>query len=235
MNQPIPQGIEVLVRKASVDPAFKMLLLERRTAAAEQIGLELSAAEAAMLQAVPAAQLEAMIAHTTVPDEHRRAFLGQAAAAMLAAAGMISTAMAIEPPKLQAPGGVRPPSPNPAPTKEPTVQERVIEVVAKQFGVEKKQVTRQTSLAKNLHADAAGVRKLKTSLEKAFDVVIPDVAFNKIESVGGVVTQVERSLMAKKQPATAPVQTVPSPQPGTSRGVRPDRPPAGGLGGMRPE
>ena len=86
---PIPRGIEVLVKKASVDPAFRQILLERRAQAAEQIGLELDPAEVMMLRAVPAAQLETIIARTRVPTEHRRAFLGKAAAAMLAAIGVI--------------------------------------------------------------------------------------------------------------------------------------------------
>lgn len=74
MNRPIPQGIEVLVLKAAVDPDFKQLLLQRRTAAAAAIGLELSVAEATMLAAVPVAQLEAVIARASVPQEHRLAF-----------------------------------------------------------------------------------------------------------------------------------------------------------------
>lgn len=84
----IPRGIEVLVKKASVDPAFKELLLGRRAAAAEEIGLKLDPAEAMMLQAVPRRQLETIIARTTVPQEHRRAFLGKVAAAMLATVGI---------------------------------------------------------------------------------------------------------------------------------------------------
>ena len=32
MRKPIPQGIEVLVLKAAIDPDFKDLLLQRRTA-----------------------------------------------------------------------------------------------------------------------------------------------------------------------------------------------------------
>ena len=43
MANPIPRGVEVLVRKASVDPAFKDLLLTAREAAASQIDLELDA------------------------------------------------------------------------------------------------------------------------------------------------------------------------------------------------
>jgi hypothetical protein len=62
----VPRGIEVLVKKAAVDPAFRELLLARRAEAASEIGLALEPAEAAMLDAIPAAQLEAIIARTTV-------------------------------------------------------------------------------------------------------------------------------------------------------------------------
>lgn len=85
---PIPRGIEVLVKKASVDAEFKGLLLAERGEAAKRIGLVLDPAETLMLRAVPASQLEAIIARTSVSQEHRRAFLGQAAAAMLAAMGL---------------------------------------------------------------------------------------------------------------------------------------------------
>jgi len=81
----IPQGIEVLVKKASVDPEFRRLLLARRSGAAREIELELGPAEAAMLDGIPAGLLEATIAQTVVSPMTRAAFLGRAAAAMLAA------------------------------------------------------------------------------------------------------------------------------------------------------
>jgi hypothetical protein len=81
----IPLGIEVLIKKASVDPAFRKLLLEKRAEAACAIALELSPAEVTALKAVPPAQLEKIIASIRVPDLQRRAFLGQVGAAMLAA------------------------------------------------------------------------------------------------------------------------------------------------------
>ena len=81
----IPRGIEVLVKKAAVDPAFRTLLLERRAGAAEEIGLTLAPAEVAMLTAISAAQLDAIIARTTVDPMSRAAFLGKAAAVMIAA------------------------------------------------------------------------------------------------------------------------------------------------------
>ncbi len=84
----IPRGIEVLVKKASVDPEFRSVLLEKRAAAAAEIGLELSNTEAAMLNAIPRAQIQKIIENTPVPDEHRRLFLGKIAAAMLAVLGI---------------------------------------------------------------------------------------------------------------------------------------------------
>jgi len=83
----IPRGIEVLVKKAAVDPEFRTVLLEKRAAAADEIGLVLDPAEAMMLKAAPAAQLEAIIAQTRVHPSVLPAFLGRAAAVMLVALG----------------------------------------------------------------------------------------------------------------------------------------------------
>ena len=99
---PIPRGVEVLIKKASVDAEFRTLLLERRAAAADEIGLRLDPAEALMLAAAPAAQLEAVIDRTNVAQEHRRAFLGKAAAAMLAAVGAAGVGIG-----LGSPAGIR--------------------------------------------------------------------------------------------------------------------------------
>jgi hypothetical protein len=84
----VPRGIEVLVKKAAVDPAFRARLLTERTKAADEIGLRLEPSEVMMLNAVPAAQLERIIANTRVKPEHRGVFLGKVAAMMLMAIGM---------------------------------------------------------------------------------------------------------------------------------------------------
>ena len=80
----IPRGIEVLMKKASVDPEFRQTLLDKRARAADEIGLELSDVETAMLNGVPGSQIEKIIENTTVPDEHRRVFLGKIGTAMVA-------------------------------------------------------------------------------------------------------------------------------------------------------
>lgn len=103
---PIPRGVEVLVKKASVDAEFREVLLAERAKAADRIGLKLDPAEALMLSAVPADQLEAIIARTHVPKDHRRVFLGTAAAAMLAAVGLFGATCVV------APRGIAPDDPN---------------------------------------------------------------------------------------------------------------------------
>ncbi|UCE27642.1 MAG: hypothetical protein JSW52_02500 [Candidatus Coatesbacteria bacterium] len=84
----VPRGIEVLVKKAAVDPEFRALLLAERSAAAAEIGLELSEAEVAMLDGVPEIQLDGIIANTMVNPKVRSAFMGRVAAVMLAALGV---------------------------------------------------------------------------------------------------------------------------------------------------
>jgi hypothetical protein len=81
----IPRGVEVLLKKASVDPEFRKLLLEQRGDAARAIDLELTEAEREMLAHIPAEQLEQIITNTKVKPRHRAIFLGTAGVLMLAA------------------------------------------------------------------------------------------------------------------------------------------------------
>jgi hypothetical protein len=80
----VPRGVEVLLKKASVDAQFRDLLLEQRASAAAAIELHLDPAECAMLAAIPREQLEDVLAGTVVPVDQRRVFLGRLAAPMLA-------------------------------------------------------------------------------------------------------------------------------------------------------
>lgn len=80
----VPHGVEVLLKKASVDPDFRKLLLEQRGEAAHTIGLELTDAEREMLAHIPAEQLEQIINNTKVKPEHKSAFLGTIGRIMLA-------------------------------------------------------------------------------------------------------------------------------------------------------
>jgi hypothetical protein len=87
----IPRGIEVLVKKASVDRTFRQQLLKTKSGAAELIDLELTKPEIMMLNATPEDHLAAVIDSTSVPERHRSIFLGTAAVLMLAAIGVTVT------------------------------------------------------------------------------------------------------------------------------------------------
>jgi len=91
----VPRGMEVLIKKAAVDAAFRDVLLGQRDGAAGRIGLRLEPAEAAMLRAIPAAQLEAVVAQTRVSPNLHAAFMTYTAAVMLAALGPVNV-IAIE-------------------------------------------------------------------------------------------------------------------------------------------
>jgi acyl carrier protein len=237
MSEPIPQGIEVLVKKASVDPAFRALLLERPEAAVAEIGLALGPAEAMMLRSVPREQLAAVIARTSVPEEHRRAFLGQAAAAMLGALGMMGCTVAAAEQILQAPGGVAPDRPVPkqpaqSNTTPPTpkeIQERVAKVIVAQLKVAKADVTPEKSLAKDLGATSSKLIRVRAALGKEFNVKITAESFKKVRTVGDTAEYVKNAL----QPSDASKPAQRRDGPPVVGGVRPDAPPM--FGGVRPE
>jgi acyl carrier protein len=226
-RQIFSQRIEVLLKKASVDPAFREAFLKHRGEAAREIGLSLEPAEEGMLRAVPREQLEVIIDRTSVPDEHRRAFLGQAAAAMLAALGIVAGrpgVAAAQIPEPMKPGGIRPDMP---PKKPKTLDERVIGVIAKQFKVEEKEVTSDKSLVEDLKAKPKSMVQLRKALEKEFSLKIPPAAFKKLETVGDTVDYVKKAV-EKQKPSTQPkddaaVQqpTLPPDGPAVAGGVRP--------------
>jgi acyl carrier protein len=205
MSWQFPQGIEVLVKKASVDAEFKALLLAERAEAAEAIGLGLEPEEAAMLAAVPAAQLEAIIGQTTVPQEHRRAFLGKAAAAMLAAlaatdAGLASGGIGLKgiqpdrPPKSPNPRevrGIRPDVP-PEPAKLPSRAEAfVIDVIAKTLGLRPDEVARRSALVRDLDATPQQQATIRLELERQFRITIPADTFEGLVTVGDLIEYVD--------------------------------------------
>ncbi len=83
----VPRGVEVLLKKASLDAEFKNALLKEPGDAARSIELELSEGERALLRAVPRKTLSQMVERIRVPARQRLAFAGTTAAVMLAALG----------------------------------------------------------------------------------------------------------------------------------------------------
>ena len=73
------------------------------------------------------------------------------------------------------------------------VQDRVIDIVAEQLGVDKEKVTPETSFVNDLGADSLDTVELVMELEEEFDINIPDDAAEKIQTVGQAIEFIEKA------------------------------------------
>jgi hypothetical protein len=85
-----PHGIEVLLKKASVDGDFANVLLDSPEAA-RLISLDLQESERRILLSTPRGTLQSMIRHTTVKRQQLSAFKTMSAALMLAVVVAVSS------------------------------------------------------------------------------------------------------------------------------------------------
>jgi acyl carrier protein len=83
------------------------------------------------------------------------------------------------------------------PTVASSVEERVIDIVCENLGVNKEQVTRQTSFQEDIGADSLDIVELVMELEEEFEITIPDDQAEKIKTVGEAIDYIERE-QAKK-------------------------------------
>jgi acyl carrier protein len=75
-----------------------------------------------------------------------------------------------------------------------TTEERVVEIVAEQMGVDKSQITRETSFVNDLGADSLDTVELVMEFEDEFDISVPDEDAEKIQTVGQAIDYVEARL-----------------------------------------
>lgn len=73
-----------------------------------------------------------------------------------------------------------------------SVEERVIEIVSENLGVNKEQITRSTAFIEDLGADSLDIVELVMELEEDFDITIPDDQAEKIKTVGEAIDYIER-------------------------------------------
>ena len=77
---------------------------------------------------------------------------------------------------------------------EAEVETKVIEIVAEQMGVDKGEVSRDTSFANDLNADSLDTVELVMEFEDEFEISIPDEDAEKIQTVGDAVTYITKKL-----------------------------------------
>jgi acyl carrier protein len=74
-----------------------------------------------------------------------------------------------------------------------SVEERVVDIVSEQLGVDKDKITRETSFVNDLGADSLDTVELVMELEEEFDINIPDDAAEKIQKVGEAIDYIKQT------------------------------------------
>ena len=82
------------------------------------------------------------------------------------------------------------------------IETKVIEIVSEQMGVDKSEITRETSFVNDLGADSLDTVELVMELEEEFDINIPDDVAEKIQTVGQAVDHIEKAV-ASTEPSSA--------------------------------
>ena len=72
-------------------------------------------------------------------------------------------------------------------TEEPPIEERLKEIILKQFGEDEKTVTLGSSFVNDFGADSLDIVELVMELEDEFDLSIPDEDAEKMQTVGDAV------------------------------------------------
>ena len=78
-----------------------------------------------------------------------------------------------------------------------TTEERIIQIVCDNLGVNKEQVTRNTSFQEDIGADSLDIVELVMELEEEFEITIPDDQAEKIKTVGEAIDYIQRELDKK--------------------------------------
>jgi acyl carrier protein len=74
-----------------------------------------------------------------------------------------------------------------------SIEAKVIEIVAEQMGVDKEEVSRETSFVNDLNADSLDTVELVMEFEDQFELSIPDEEAEKIQSVGNAIDYISQN------------------------------------------
>jgi acyl carrier protein len=74
------------------------------------------------------------------------------------------------------------------------IEEKVIDIVSEQMGVDKSEITRETSFVNDLNADSLDTVELVMEFEDQFDLSIPDDEAEKIQTVGQAIDYIGEHL-----------------------------------------
>ncbi len=78
------------------------------------------------------------------------------------------------------------------------IDEKVVEIVSEQMGVDKSEITRETSFVNDLNADSLDTVELVMEFEDQFELSIPDEEAEKIQTVGQAIDYIRDHLASKE-------------------------------------
>jgi acyl carrier protein len=78
-----------------------------------------------------------------------------------------------------------------------SIEERLKEIIIKQFGEGEKTVTLETSFVNDMGADSLDIVELVMELEDEFDVSIPDEEAEKMQTIGDAVKYINEHTQKK--------------------------------------
>ena len=79
------------------------------------------------------------------------------------------------------------------------IENRVVEIISEQMGVDKSEITRETSFINDLNADSLDTVELVMEFEDEFDMSIPDEEAEKIQTVGAAIDYIINIAQSRKQ------------------------------------
>jgi acyl carrier protein len=74
------------------------------------------------------------------------------------------------------------------------MKKRIVQIIAKQLGIEEQDVSAKSSVVEDLGADSLDVVELIMALEEEFDLEIPDTEAEKIVNVQNIFDYMENAL-----------------------------------------
>jgi len=77
------------------------------------------------------------------------------------------------------------------------IEQKVIGIVSEQMGVDKAEISMETSFINDLNADSLDTVELVMELEDEFDMNIPDEEAEKIQTVGAAVNFIQKQMAGK--------------------------------------
>jgi acyl carrier protein len=77
------------------------------------------------------------------------------------------------------------------------IEQKVIDIISEQMGVDKSEITRETSFINDLNADSLDTVELVMEFEDEFDMSIPDEEAEKIQTVGAAIDYIVNAAHAR--------------------------------------